>query len=89
MGKRGPKKYEDETRARIRPMRVVARQLGISVRTAENDYRSAMNKLRHVPGAFEIILRAIHAVDAEQHDLIQCASIECHPEFVKLFGDTE
>ena len=89
MGKRGPKMFEESTQERILPMRVISQQLGISLRTVESDYRSAVNKLRRIPGAFEIILANVHAVDASEHDPIQCASVECNSEFIKLFGGVE
>jgi hypothetical protein len=48
-----------------------------------------MNKLRHVPGAFELILHTIHAVVAQEHDPLQCGSVECNREFLALFADKE
>jgi DNA-binding transcriptional MocR family regulator len=71
----------------LKPLREIAEELGISLRTVGKDYRHAINKLRHVPGAFELILHAIHAVEAQEHDSLHCASVECNKEFLALFAD--
>jgi hypothetical protein len=73
----------------LKPLREIAEELGISLRTVSYDYRNAMNKLRHVPGAFELILCTIHAVDAQKYDPLQCGSVECNREFLALFADKE
>jgi hypothetical protein len=73
----------------IKPLREIAQELGISLRTVSYDYRHAMNKLRHVSGAFELILHTIHAVEAQEHDSLQCGSVECNREFLALFVDRE
>ena len=72
-----------------KPLREIAEELGISLRTVSYDYRHAMNKLRHVPGAFELILHTIHAVEAQEHDPLQCSSVECNRAFLALFADKE
>lgn len=89
MPKRGVKKYEESTNSKLLPLRIIAQQLGISERTAWSDYRSAMNKLRVIPGAFEILLESIHAVDTSEKDPLQATSLECRPEFVKLFSSPD
>lgn len=73
----------------VKPLREIAEELGISLRTVNYDYRSAMNKLRHIPGAFELILRTIHAIEVQEHDPLQCASVECRKEFLTLFASAK
>jgi hypothetical protein len=73
----------------IKPLRDIAEELGVSLRTVSYDYRHAMNKLRHIPGAFELILHTIHAVEVQEHDPLQCGSVECNREFLVLFADKE
>jgi hypothetical protein len=73
----------------LRPLSEIAEELGISLRCVSYDYRHAMNKLRNVPGAFELILANIHAIDASTHDPIQCSSVECNRMFCELFADKE
>lgn len=88
MGRRGSKSYE-QTGNKLLPLRLVAKQLGISLRTCETDYRSALDKLKHIPGAFELILAQVHAVADSERDCIQCGSVECNRYFLELFADKE
>jgi hypothetical protein len=73
----------------LRPLSEIAEELGISLRCVSYDYRHAMNKLRNIPGAFELILADIHTAEESEHDLIQCGSVECNKAFLELFADKE
>jgi hypothetical protein len=75
------------TKNGLMPFAEIAKALGVSVRTVGNDYKHGIEKLKHIPGAFELILHTIHAVDASQCDLIQCGSAECDKEFLMLYAE--
>ena len=85
MTKRGRKQGTGEFG--VRPLREIAEELGITLTQASYSYRTAMNKLRHVPGAFELILYAVHGVEADSRDILQANSVECNPAFRELFSD--
>ena len=55
----------------------IAEKTGWSLRTISSSYKSALEKLRSPPYAFELILERIHAVAAEEQCPIQCGSVEC------------
>jgi len=86
MAKRGVKKFEESSR-RGMPVRLIAKELGISPRTVSYTLKHAQEKLKAIPGAFELICSTIHAVDASEKDSLQCGSVECNKEFIALFGD--
>lgn len=60
----------------------IAERTGWSERTVFNLYKSAINKLRNTPGAFEGLLFCVQAVNAEEHDPLQACSVECRKDFV-------
>ena len=64
----------------------IANRTGWSEKTVFNYYKSAINKLKNVPGAFEGLLFCIQAVNAEQHDPLQACSVECRKDFVASFA---
>lgn len=84
--KRGPKPGQPRLNS-VKTLAQIAEELGISLTQASYSYRTAMNKLRHIPGAFELILSTIHGVEADKKDILQANSVECNPAFVELFSD--
>lgn len=80
MGRRGPKSWEECTRSRVVPFRIIAARMGISERTATYIYKEAVRKLRNTPGAFDALLCVIRGHNTETKELIRCASIECRDD---------
>ena len=78
--KRGRKKGQLSPGAKM-DLRDIAKILGISNRTASTDLSKAKRKISEIPGAWELIIRTVHALAAEEeffeHDLMQPTSIEC------------
>jgi hypothetical protein len=69
-------------------MKQVAQRLGISERAAWAFWKSGIEKLKSTPGAFEVLLLNVQAVQDER-DPLQPASLECRTEYIRLFGDRD
>jgi hypothetical protein len=70
------------------PIAVIAKRLGVSVRTVEYDWRRGIGKLKRIPGAFELLLDFVHASAASDQELLRAGSAECRTEFVNEWGGT-
>lgn len=67
----------------------IAQVLGISRSQVDRLLRSGIRKLSKTlePHGFSLLLSTIYAVDASQHDPLQCGSVECNKEFRELYGE--
>lgn len=81
MGNRGRKSWADGGDGMM-PLSEVAKRLGISARTAQADWTSAVSKLKRVPNAFELLLDYVHASAASDREVMRATSAECRPDFV-------
>lgn len=81
MGLRGPQPHDCS-------MKQVAQRLGISERSAWKSWKSGIEKLKSIPGAFEVLLLNVQAVQDER-DPLQPSSLECRHEYICLFGDRD
>lgn len=74
MAKRGPKPWQKGRR--VIPLALIARELDVSIRTVEADYKSALQKLK-AQRKFSEILFCVQAVADQERDVLQPASLEC------------
>lgn len=90
MSKRGPKTSSDSSYKGVGMTAAeIAYVLGISRSQVDRLLRSGIHKLSSILGkhGFSLLLDTIHAVDAGQHDLLQCGSLECDKEFQQFYGE--
>lgn len=62
----------------------IADELGCSVRTVQNAWRSGIRKVQRIPGAYEALLAAVR--NRPPATVIRCGSVECNREYVRKFA---
>ncbi len=67
-------------------MAEIATVEGCSRSTIERVLRSAVRKLRRIPGSLEAILSVIHRVNAGDHPPLRARSVECRREWIERYG---
>lgn len=82
--KSGPRPWNKSNR--LISFVLIAKELGVSVRTVHNDYKSAIQKLK-AQNKYEELLYCVQAVAIKQSELLRAGSAECNKNFCALYSD--